>query len=446
MLFNKGRFREFMEHEKVNSTIRKNSHTGFIRKSGIFILLTFMGNIFELGFNGITARLPEGGYGTFNALFNIFFIVIAPLSSIQLVVSKEVSSYNTLGEDGKLRTFVRLSFRYVVLFSSVLIIAGLVSSKLIAGFLRIDSILPVVLLMAVLGFYSPYPVFFGTIQGLKKFLLLGIAQCGWGFFRFSAAVITVLILSCNINGLMFGVVGAVIVLTTFAWIPIRSLLNEPGDSIDRDEIVKAYSLIPPIIIAILCVSVLKNADIVFARRFFDDVSANAYTCAARVGSGFFALTGIIMVMFPHVSEEITLSRNPIIFLLKSFAVTISLSFIGILVAWFAPGFVMKIITLGKYIPGSEPLIRVVGLAVLPVSLVYIMSNYLLAKHYPGFLPILIAGVSLQIIFIIIMHQTPLRMLTGIGIANTVTCILMIFYTLKEHLSYMKSTYSGQESS
>ena len=57
----------------------RESHAGFIRKSSIFVLLTFMGNIFELGFNGITARLPEGGYGTFNALFKIFFIVIAPL-------------------------------------------------------------------------------------------------------------------------------------------------------------------------------------------------------------------------------------------------------------------------------------------------------------------------------------------------------------------------------
>ena len=423
----------------ADSVQRRDSHTGFIRKSGIFVLLTFIGSVFELGFNGITARLPDGGYGTFNALFNIFFIVVAPLSSIQLVVSKEVSSYNTLGEYGKLRTFVRLSFRYVVLLSSALIIAGLISSKVIAGFLRIESILPIVLLMALLGFYSPYPVFFGTIQGLKRFFLLGLAQCGWGFFRLCAAVITVLVLSCNVNGLMFGVICAVIVLTTVAWIPIRSFLDEPGDNIDRREILKAYSLIPTIIIAIFCVSVLKNADIVFARRFFDDISANAYTCAARVGSGFFTLTGIIMVMFPHVSEEKTLSRNPIIFLLKSFAVTIGLSFIGILIAWFAPGFVMKIITLGKYIPGSEPLIRVIGLAVLPVSLVYIMSNYLLAKHYPGFLPILIAGMLLQIILILFMHQTPMRMLTGIGIANAVTCVMMFFYTMNEHRNYMKTT-------
>lgn len=399
-----------------------------------------MGNIFELGFNGITVRLPEGGYGTFNALFNIFFIIIAPLSSIQLVVSKEVSAYSSLGEYGKLRTFVTLSFRYVVFFSLALIIIGLISSKIIAGFLRMESIQPVILLMIILGCYSPYPVFFGTIQGLKKFLILGFAQFNWGFFRFCAAVVTVILLSSSVNGLMFGVIGAVLILTTFAWIPVISVFKQPGEEIDRQEILKAYSLVFPIFIAIFCVSVLKNADIVFAKRFFDDITANAYTCAARVGSGFFTLTGIIMVMFPHVSEEKTLSRNPIVFLIKSFAVTIALSFIGITIAWFAPGFVMKIITLGKNVPGAEPLIRVIGLAVLPVSLVYIMSNYLLAKHYSGFLPILFGGVLLQIFLIIIMHQTPLRMLTGIGIANAVTCALMLLYTIIEHRHYMKTSY------
>jgi len=421
----------------------KATHIGFIRKSSVFIFLMFMGNIFELGFAGLTARLPGTGYETINALFNILYIIVAPLTGIQFVISKEVSSYNSLGEIGKARTFVRLTFRYVLFFSLAVVVLGLITSPIISSFLRMESVLPVVLLMVILVFYSPFPVFYGAIQGMKKFFILGIVQFSWGFFRFLLAVLVILVLSMGLYGLMCGVICAVIASSIFAWIPVRSLFKHQGVSIDKQEILKAYSLVFPIIATLFCVIVLKNTDIIFAKRFFDPESAKAYTCAARVGAGFFSLTGIIMVMFPHVSEERTQSRNPIVFLLKSFVVTIGLSMIGILIAWYAPEFVMRVITLNKYIPGAEPLIRVIGFAVLPVSLVYIMSNYLLAKHYSGFLPILIGGMFLQIFLINLIHQSPLRMLTGIGIANAVTCAVMLFYIIKEHRHYMKTSFVSE---
>jgi O-antigen/teichoic acid export membrane protein len=95
---------------------------------------------------------------------------------------------------------------------------------------------------------------------------------------------------------------------------------------------------------------------------------------------------------------------------------------------------MKVITLGKSIPGAVPLIRVIGFAVLPVSLVYIMSNYLLAKHNSGFMYILMFGMVFQLLLILSVHRTPLMMLAGIGIANTITCLLMLVYIIREHRS------------
>ena len=165
-------------------SVQKAAHTGFIRRRGFFIFLIFASNIFEIGFGGLTARLPGDGYETFGALYNIFLIIIAPLTSIQLVVSKEISSYNSLGEFGKVKTFVKYAFRYVVFFSLAIMILGLITSRIIAGFLRIDSVMPVIILMLSLGFYTPIPVLCGTIQGLKKFLSLGFVYFNWGFFRF----------------------------------------------------------------------------------------------------------------------------------------------------------------------------------------------------------------------------------------------------------------------
>ena len=424
------------ESKKYAISENAESHKGFIKKSGIFIFLTFMSSLFEIGFSGITSRLPEGGFATFGALFNLFFIVITPLTGIQFVVSKEIASFMSLNEQDKAKFFAVRSILYSFMFTIPVAILGFAFSKTIASFIRIETITPVVLLMIVLVVYSPFPVLYGTIQGLKKFYVLGFVHFGWGLFRFLCAAIVIVVFTSGLNGFMLGVIGAVLISSLSAYIPLRHFFKTPALKIESAEVTRALILILPIIFTIFCVNVMKNIDIVFAKRFFDPLTANAYRCATLVGSGFFTLSGIIMVMFPHVSEEKTLNRNPVVFLLKSFSVTIALGGIGLLIAFFAPGLVMRIITLGNIIPGAEPLIRIIGFAVLPVSLLYIMANYLLAKHSTGFLPILAAGTILQIVTILLNHDTPMRMLIGIGAANLITFAAMLIFLFFEHKKYL----------
>lgn len=422
--------------ENNSKTLTETSDKGFIRKSGIFIFLTFMSSVFEIGFSGITSRLPHGGFGTFGALFNIFFIVITPLTGIQFVLGKEISSFVSGNMNGKAAVFAIKAMRYAFTFTIAVAAIGILFSGFIADFLRIDSVLPVILLMMVLVAYSAFPVLYGTIQGLKKFYILGFVHFGWGFFRFLFAAVVILAFSTDLNGFMFGVICAVMASTLSAYLPLRSFFSIKKEEIDRHEVTRALILVFPIIATIFFVTVLKNIDLVFAKRFFDPLTANAYRCAALVGSGFFTLSGIIMVMFPHVAEEKTQNRNPVVFLFKSFAVTIGLGGIGLLIAFFAPELVMRIITLGKVIPGSEPLIRIIGFVVLPVSLIYIMSNYLLAKHTTGFLPIIAGGVVLQILSVIFNHGTPFNMLLGIGAANIITLTSMLIYIFIDHRKYL----------
>jgi len=198
-----------------------------------------------------------------------------------------------------------------------------------------------------------------------------------------------------------------------------------AEELERDEFGKAYSLVVPIAFTLFAVTVMRSIDLVFARRFFGDSDVDAYTCAAQVGKGVFMLTSIILVMFPNVSEQRSLNRNPNIYLVKSLFFTVGLTLAGIVVSLAAPGLVMKVITVGQTIPGSEPLIRIVGLAVLPVSVIYIVANYLLAQHKTGFIPVLTVGMIGQLIVIHTFHRSPLEMLVGVGIANAATMAVML---------------------
>ncbi len=410
---------------------QKASHAGFFRSSGIFIIMTFLSSVFEVGFYGVTSRL-EADWVTFNALFNIFFIIIVPLTSIQLVVSREVAARLSSGDISGAGAFTAISLRTVLFVAGIILVLGSVFSPLIARFLKIDRILPVILLLVVMFCYSPFPIFYGAVQGMKRFFTLGLLQFSWGLFKFMAVVTVIYGFAGGLDAVMSGIILAVLLCVLIAWLPARKLLAEPRTPMDRAEAFKAYRLVIPIMMAMFCVIALKNSDIIFAKRLLDVDSARAYTCAARVGSAFFTLSGIIMVMFPHVSEEHSRSGNPIVFLFKSLIMTIALALTGILIAWAFPGIIMRIITFGDTIPGAIPLIRLIGLAVTPVPLVYIMANYLLAKTSAHFLPLLAAGLGLQILFIHLMHNSAMQFLTGIAIANWITCLAVLAAVVVEH--------------
>jgi O-antigen/teichoic acid export membrane protein len=408
------------------------SQRQFLMSGGIFIILNFVSNVFELGVNGIMARLPEGEYGIYSALFKIFFILTTPLAALQLVVSKEVSSLSARERFGDAKNFIIISLRYIIIAGFTTTAIGLILSPLIADFLNISSVYPVIYLMLIVGFYSLIPVLYGTIQGLQKFITLGFVTIFWGASRFTLAYLFIIILASGLNGVMAAVVGAAILTVIIAYLPVRSLFNYSENKISSAEMKRAFKFFLPIVISLLLISLFRGIDVVFARRFFSPDDANAYACAAFVGSAFFTLSGIFMVMFPVVSEEKTMMRNPAPFLLRSAAVVGGLSFIGIVIAWLFPDLVMIISTQGKIIPGAEPLIRIIGLAVLPISLVYIISNYFLAQHISGFIPILAGGGILLLSFIFVFHANPLHLLFSVGAANFLTFCGMVVYLLRHN--------------
>ncbi|MBN1292926.1 MAG: hypothetical protein JXB48_13880 [Candidatus Latescibacteria bacterium] len=415
------------------------SHKGFITTSTIFIVLNAVSMVFELGFNWIVVRLPEGDYGVYGRLFNIFFLITVPLLVVQLMVSKEVSSLYATGNKGQARYFIEQSLKYIIIGGLAITAAGLAASSLIANLLSIESVTPVVLLMLITCMYIPVPVLIGTSQGLKRFYTIGFLAIAWGLFRFSFGLMAILILP-ELNSVLTGIIVAVFFTLIISFLCIKHIFTIPSVKLGKHRLKRAYSFVVPIGITLFLITELRSIDLVVAGRFFDDALVDAYTCAVQIGKGFFMLTGIIMIMFPLVSAENSLNRNPIKYLAKSLLVMVFLSAIGIALSWFAPEFVMKVITGGKYIEGAESLIRIIGIVILPVSIIYITANYYLAQHIAGFIPILIGGMILQWAFILFFHTTPYQMLFRVGCANYITLFSLIPYFLVQQRKH-KQDYS-----
>jgi len=419
------------------SSDSSSSHKTFYTTSSIFIALNAVGMICELGFNGIVARLPIGDYGVYGRLFSVFFIITVPLMSIQLMVSKEVSSLYATGKKGQAKFLIKHSLKWITITGLSITIIGLLASRLIADMLSIENVVHVILLMFIILLYIPFPVLIGTNQGLKRFYYIGFIAIVWGISRLIFGI-SVMSFGWGLNGILVGMIAAILFTDIFTFLPMMKIFKNPEEKLSKSELKRAYSFIVPIAVTLFLVTVLRSIDLVVAGHFFEDAVLDAYTCSARTGQAFFMLTGIFMVMFPLVSAENSLNRNPIIYLAKSLIVVILLSLGGIAVSWFAPNFVMNVITVGKHIEGAESLIKIVGLVILPVSIIYITANYYLAQHKASFIPILVGGMILQFVFILLFHETPYQMLSWVGRANYITLACVIVYLILDQRKYYRS--------
>ncbi len=405
---------------------------GFLRSGFVYLVLSLFTSVFEVGFNWVTVRLPGDGYSTLWALFRLFFIVTTPITAFQFVVSKETAAYTVLGEHGKRRVFLERTLAFTIAVAGLTAAAGAFFSGALASFLRIDSIVPVILLFLAVFIYAPIPILLGAIQGLKKFYKLAVLQMSWGGLRLLFGAVVLFVLAGGLDMFMVSVVLSTALTMAVAWLPDRTIFTHPREHVGRDEIIRAYGLAVPIMVTLFAVTVMKNIDVVFAKNSFSSADADAYTCAALVGSGFFIISGIFMVMFPSVSEESARGGEPVVFLIKSCAFVTVFSVIALAVAAAVPKLPMYIITFGKDVPGAEPLIRLIGLAVTPVALINVISNYLLARHQWRFIPVLAVGMGLQIAAILLARQSPLTMLSGIIAANVVTLAAMVVFVVYDH--------------
>ncbi len=91
-----------------------------------------------------------------------------------------------------------------------------------------------------------------------------------------------------------------------------------------------------------------------------------------------------------------------------------LSLAGILAAVCFPGLVVMVMTAGKAVPAAEPLIRIIGIAVLFASFSYLIANYLLAQHIAGFLPVFLGGAAIQVLLINLFHTTPFELVCAVA--------------------------------
>lgn len=376
----------------------------FTRQISIMVLASTLANVCNYLFHFFMGRfLGPSEYGILASLTSVFFIISLPANTIQTTIAKSASNFKAQDRYGAVAVLLSGSIKRLSIFGAVGVIIFALTSRYIASFLNISSLLPVVILAVSLFFVLVVPSAMGILQGLQKFTYLGLNTLLMAASKLLIGILLVYI-GLGVSGAISSYALSYLVALIFALLPLIFLFRQdsPDYNIKFSEI---YRYLLPVFLTILCLTLLTNMDVILVKHFFSSSTAGYYSAASIIAKIIFYLPeGIGIVMFPRISELYSLNQDTGLVLKKSLFYTAFLGGGACLIYFFLPSLVVKLLFGSQYLP-VIPLIGIFGLAMYLFSLINILFLYQLSIHRLRFIRFLIASTVLEVILIALFHQS-----------------------------------------
>lgn len=383
----------------------KDEATDLVKYGGLLFVATIAANVLNYLFHMILSRLlGPAQYGAFNSLIALFLIISIPLETIKTVITKYVSNLYVHHNYGEIKYLVFMASKRLLKGGILSFLCISLFSNHISSFLKVPSKISVIILGGVISLNLLIPVCYGLLQGLERFVTLGLNILISTFSRVLFGSLFVLI-GVGVSGALGGSIIQNLVAIGLALVSVRYLFKEGlrTEEITREEIYR-YSI--PVFLSLLSFAILTNIDMILVKHFFSPVEAGNYSAAALVAKAILFLPcGIIMVMFPKVSKFYTLDQKTYPLLIKALLYGSFLLIVVIPVFLGLPDLIVRLLFGKEYLILTPFLLRILVLAMVPFILSSIIINYNLALHRSSLLFPLIPGVLLETILIWFFHPT-----------------------------------------
>ncbi|MDP2672690.1 MAG: oligosaccharide flippase family protein, partial [Nanoarchaeota archaeon] len=277
--------------------IKKNE---LFKGSLILFVLINLGNLINYLYQIIMARmLGPSDYGTLAVLISLTYIFAVPTIAIQTAVSKKIAILNIRKEYNKMNGLFFSFFKKLFIFSLIIFILFVILSFFIIKPLNIPFWL-LVLTGTLIIFSFVYPLAAGSLQGMKKFSVLGWNTLLVFLIKIIAAIILV-IFGFKVYGAILGFILGMIFGFIFALPYIKEIINAKRDNDGTKILTKENSLI---FSAILVFVFMYSIDVILARVFFSSEIAGQYAVLSTIGKMIlFSTMSIGNVMFPISAER-----------------------------------------------------------------------------------------------------------------------------------------------
>ncbi len=341
------------------------------RGSIILLLLMNLGNIINYLYQIAMARmLGPANYGILAVLISITYVFATPALAIQTAVVKKISRLNYKKEYGKMKGMVTYFLKRLFIFSIFIFVIFSISALWLAKPLDIPFWL-LVLTGTIIITSFVYPIFSGSLQGMKKFSTLGWNTIAVFSVKLIIAILLVA-LGFKIYGAMIGFVVGVVAGIVLAVPYLKEIFNSHKEGDGTKILTKENTLI---FTAILIFVFIYSFDVVLAKLFFSKEVVGQYAVISMIGKiVLFSTMSIGYAMFPISSEKHDAKVPTRNLARKAFLSVAGLCSIALILFALFPEWIINLLFGKQYISISHLLIYI-GIAFSFIALLNVVILY-----------------------------------------------------------------------
>ena len=269
---------------------------GLLRGSaGIAVAMAVM-NVATYTFQMVCARvLGPSEYGAVAGLTALLMVIAVLQLGLQATAARRISA--TPGHVAQIENVImRVTYRAALVLGAVMLLA----SPVVMMVLRLDSLLPAVLLAIAAVPLTIQGGQAGILQGERRWLPLALLYLAMGLPRVLIGTLVILWMPTE-TGAMLGITLGMLVPAAVGWWVLRRG-RVPGETSDDH---RARAVIRETILgslALLAFFVLSNTDIVIARNVLDSHQAGLYAGGLILTKAVLFLPQfVVVVAFPSMS-------------------------------------------------------------------------------------------------------------------------------------------------
>jgi O-antigen/teichoic acid export membrane protein len=374
-----------------------------VRAGAPVFAATLLWQLSNFVFNAAGARLlGPATYGSLAAAVGLLYLVNPILTTIQTVASRETTAYISSGRLGELRGAMWYYGRRLGAAGLVAFVALAAASPWIAGFLKIDTTGPIIVLAAALPLWCIALLQRGVFQGSQRFGRLAVSTAVEAVAKIASAIaLLTLFWRGATGGMLAVVVGASSALLVGAlmlrYLPYSEVRHAPRVHPTRYTAMTLATLV--------LLAVLLSIDTLAAKHYMSPETAGLYAGVSICGKIVYFITSVLSIyLFPLFSAHHDRGQDARKRLGLALAAILGGALVIAGIFSVAPQLVVTPL-LGDKFGAAGPFVGLAGFAFGLYGCAYLCSMYLLAQRQAAVIAVLGIAAGALIVGLYASHST-----------------------------------------
>lgn len=394
------------------------------RATATMVALTFLANITNYGSTVVFGRLlSPASYGDLTALLAFAVVAAVPAGAAQTVIAERVAVLMTEGDLSGARYLIRHAAAHVGLIAAILGLLYAAFVPLIKVALGLQAIGPAVALLPLLAVSFFIPVVYGVLQGMRRFVALGVVMFAVAFSRIAIGIPWVLAGGGAGGPLLGQALGSVLALAAAAYL-LRGYLLRRGTGAARtglrrrpDQRAVAAGG------AFIAFALIANLDVLLAKLLLPAHAAGQYAALATVEKiVIFLPSAVAVVMVPSAATALRLEGSAQRVLRRSALLVIAMASLVAIPAALEPRLLLEAMFGARYTAVAAGVLPIVC-AGAGLALLYLLAAYSVAIQDRHWFWLLGGGVVLQVASIATFHASPIEI--AVVQASVIAAVLVV---------------------